>query len=89
MMVVNLQHGGCLSFWLGIADSYFFRCIDYRVIKPLFTSISAHRNEHLVASLRSFRNELKAKEPQSERKRKKGSRKDNKPSASVVRIPDL
>ncbi|XP_022736981.1 protein MHF1 homolog isoform X1 [Durio zibethinus] len=50
--------------------------------------VSAHRNEHLAASLRSFRNELKAKEPQSERKRKKGSRKDDKATASVLLKPD-
>ncbi|XVF49516.1 hypothetical protein PTKIN_Ptkin04bG0018800 [Pterospermum kingtungense] len=51
--------------------------------------VSAHRNEHLAASLRSFRDELKAKEPQSERKRKRLSRKDDKATASVVQIPEL
>ncbi|EXC05162.1 Centromere protein S [Morus notabilis] len=52
--------------------------------------LAAHRNEHLAASLRSFGNELKAKEPQSERKRKKASKKEDKPraSTSVVDIPD-
>ena len=52
--------------------------------------ISAHRNEHLAVSLRSFSNELKAKEPQSERKRKKASKKEDKlrVSTSVVDIPD-
>lgn len=52
--------------------------------------ISAHRNEHLAASLRSFGNGLKAKEPQSERKRKKASKKEDKlkASTSVVHIPD-
>lgn len=52
---------------------------------------SAHRNDNLAASLRSLCNELKAKEPQSERKRKKGSaKKDDKASSSnAVRITDL
>ncbi|KAM7471576.1 hypothetical protein LguiA_009759 [Lonicera macranthoides] len=50
--------------------------------------LCAHRNEHLGASLRSLSNDLKAKEPQSERKRKKGPRKDDKAAASVVHIPD-
>ncbi|GKV17424.1 hypothetical protein SLE2022_369920 [Rubroshorea leprosula] len=51
--------------------------------------LSAHRNEHLAATLRSFCEELKAKEPQSERKRKKGSKKDDKATTSVVDISDL
>ncbi|XP_062087081.1 protein MHF1 homolog [Humulus lupulus] len=52
--------------------------------------LAAHRNEHLAASLRSFGDELKAKEPQSERKRKKGPRKEEKlkASTSVVHIED-
>ncbi|XP_007038140.2 PREDICTED: MHF histone-fold complex subunit 1 [Theobroma cacao] len=50
--------------------------------------VSAHRNEHLAAVLMSFRNKLKAKEPQSERKRKKGSRKEDKATDSVVHVPD-
>ncbi|XP_059444190.1 protein MHF1 homolog isoform X2 [Corylus avellana] len=50
--------------------------------------LSAHRNEHLATSLRSFGNDLKAKEPQSERKRKKTSRKEDKAIANVVHIPD-
>ncbi|KAJ4973834.1 hypothetical protein NE237_007008 [Protea cynaroides] len=44
----------------------------------------AHRNEHLAASLRSFCNELKGKEPQTERKRKKDSRKDDKATSNVL-----
>ncbi|KAG5537299.1 hypothetical protein RHGRI_024670 [Rhododendron griersonianum] len=40
--------------------------------------LSAHRNEHLGALLRFFCNDLKAKEPQSERKWKKGPRKEDK-----------
>ncbi|KAJ9140095.1 hypothetical protein P3X46_030780 [Hevea brasiliensis] len=51
--------------------------------------LSAHRNEHLAASLRSFSNDLKAKEPQSEKKRKKVSKKEDKASTSAVHIPDL
>ncbi|GMN60476.1 hypothetical protein TIFTF001_029581 [Ficus carica] len=52
--------------------------------------LAAHRNEHLAVSLRSCSNELKAKEPQSERKRKKASKKEDKlrVSTSVVDIPD-
>ncbi|XP_073007727.1 protein MHF1 homolog [Typha latifolia] len=33
--------------------------------------LSAHRNEHLTSLLRSFSQELKGKEPQTERKRKR------------------
>ncbi|CAN7006460.1 unnamed protein product [Brassica rapa subsp. trilocularis] len=54
--------------------------------------LSAHRNDNLAASLRSLCNELKAKEPQSERKRKKVStKKDDKASSSnaPVRTTDL
>ncbi|GLU04607.1 hypothetical protein SLE2022_217450 [Rubroshorea leprosula] len=51
--------------------------------------LSAHRNEHLAATLRSFSEELKAKEPQSERKRKKESKKDDKATSIVVDISDL
>ncbi|KAL8139204.1 hypothetical protein V2J09_005205 [Rumex salicifolius] len=35
--------------------------------------LSAHRNEHLSATLRSISNDLKAREPQSDKKRKKAS----------------
>ncbi|KAK8530798.1 hypothetical protein V6N13_030738 [Hibiscus sabdariffa] len=51
--------------------------------------VSVHRNEHLAASLRSFHDELKAKEPQCERKRKKVARKDDKAIDGIVSIPDL
>ncbi|KAH7578510.1 hypothetical protein ACOSP7_000187 [Xanthoceras sorbifolium] len=51
--------------------------------------LSAHRNEHLASSLRSFNDDLKAKEPQSERKRKKTSKKEDKATTSVVHIPDV
>lgn len=40
--------------------------------------VSAHRNEHVAALLRFFCNDLKAKEPQSERRWKKGPRKEDK-----------
>ncbi|KAM0982105.1 hypothetical protein ACFX13_015392 [Malus domestica] len=50
--------------------------------------LSAHRNEHLAALLRSFCNDLKAKEPQSERNRKKSSKREDQATTSVVHIPD-
>ncbi|KAL2234511.1 centromere protein S isoform X1 [Sesamum indicum] len=50
--------------------------------------LSAHRNDHLAASLRSFSNDLKAKEPQSERKRKKNPKKENKAAEDVLPIAD-
>lgn len=51
--------------------------------------LCAHRNGHLSDSLRSFRDELKAKEPQSEKKRKKILKKDEKVAPSdVVHIVD-
>ncbi|XP_054822628.1 protein MHF1 homolog isoform X2 [Prosopis cineraria] len=37
--------------------------------------LSAHRNEHLSTLLRTFSIDLKTKEPQSERKRKKAAKK--------------
>ncbi|KAK9187880.1 hypothetical protein WN944_019279 [Citrus x changshan-huyou] len=51
--------------------------------------LSAHRNEHLAATLRSFRNDLKAKEPRSERKRKKSSTREDITTTNVVQVPDL
>ncbi|KAL8117510.1 protein MHF1 homolog [Apium graveolens] len=50
--------------------------------------LCAHRNEHLADLLRSFGNDLKDKEPQSEKKRKKKSRKDDNATSSVLHIPD-
>ncbi|XP_010555582.1 PREDICTED: centromere protein S isoform X1 [Tarenaya hassleriana] len=51
--------------------------------------LSAHRNENLAASLRSLSNDMRAKEPQSERKRKKGSaKKEEKATSDVVHIND-
>ncbi|XP_008791024.2 protein MHF1 homolog isoform X2 [Phoenix dactylifera] len=40
--------------------------------------LSAHRNKHLTGLLRSFSQELKGKGPQTERKRKKSSKKEDK-----------
>lgn len=48
--------------------------------------ISAHRNDDLSASLRSFCNDLKAKEPQSDRKRKKNTKKEDKAAVDVLHI---
>ncbi|XP_068309044.1 protein MHF1 homolog [Pyrus communis] len=50
--------------------------------------LSVHRNEHLATLLRSFCNDLKAKEPQSQRKRKKSSKREDQATTSVVHIPD-
>ncbi|KAL6175120.1 hypothetical protein ACLB2K_051763 [Fragaria x ananassa] len=50
--------------------------------------LCAHRNEHLAALLRSYRDDLKAKEPQSDRKRKKASKKDDRAPEDIVHIPD-
>ncbi|XP_057519012.1 protein MHF1 homolog [Amaranthus tricolor] len=46
--------------------------------------LAAHRNENLSLQLRTFCNDLKAKEPLSERKRKKASRKDDKATTSAI-----
>ncbi|CAH1439798.1 protein MHF1 homolog isoform X2 [Lactuca sativa] len=48
--------------------------------------ISAHRNTHLADLLRSFSYNLKAKEPQSEKKRKKSSSKESKGLPSVLNL---
>lgn len=50
--------------------------------------LAAHRNENLSQSLRTFCNNLKAKEPQSERKRKKAPRKEDKATSSALEIVD-
>uniref|UniRef100_A0A2P2J6B7 Centromere protein S-like n=2 Tax=Rhizophora mucronata TaxID=61149 RepID=A0A2P2J6B7_RHIMU len=50
--------------------------------------LSAHRNEHLAALLRSFCNDLKAKEPQPERKRQKKLKKEDNAATSAVHILD-
>ncbi|XP_060172713.1 protein MHF1 homolog isoform X1 [Lycium barbarum] len=50
--------------------------------------VSAHRNDHLAASLRSFSNDLKAKEPNLERKRKKNSRREDRVARELLRTPD-
>ncbi|OVA17370.1 hypothetical protein BVC80_1837g180 [Macleaya cordata] len=51
--------------------------------------LSAHRNEHMASSLRSFSHELKGKEPQSERKRKKASKKEDKATSGVINSTHL
>ncbi|KAI3843647.1 hypothetical protein MKX03_021047 [Papaver bracteatum] len=48
--------------------------------------LSAHRNEHLASSLRLFSSELKGKEPQPEKKRKKTSKKEDKTPSGVLHI---
>ncbi|XP_031092922.1 protein MHF1 homolog [Ipomoea triloba] len=50
--------------------------------------LSTHRNEHLAASLRSFRDTLKAKEPQSDRKRKKRPTKEDRAAADELLVLD-
>ncbi|VFQ96751.1 unnamed protein product [Cuscuta campestris] len=50
--------------------------------------LSTHRNEHLAATLRSFRDDLKAKEPQTERKRKKRTRKQDRAAADDLSVLD-
>uniref|UniRef100_A0A3Q7HFL9 Centromere protein S n=1 Tax=Solanum lycopersicum TaxID=4081 RepID=A0A3Q7HFL9_SOLLC len=47
--------------------------------------LSAHRNDHLAASLRSFCNDLKTKERNSERKRKKNPKREDIGASSSVR----
>lgn len=63
----------------------------FMFVLTLVYIFAAHRNDNLAASLRSLCNELKAKEPQSERKRKKVStKKDDKASSSNAgRTTDL
>lgn len=58
-------------------------------ISDLAFNYAAHRNENLGMSLRTFSDDLKAKEPQSERKRKKASRKEDKATTSALQIDDL
>ncbi|KAJ0539887.1 putative transcription factor Hap3/NF-YB family [Helianthus annuus] len=48
--------------------------------------LSAHRNKHLADTLRAFSHDLKAKEPHSEKKRKKSSNKEDKGFPSVHHI---
>ncbi|CAA0806842.1 Histone superfamily protein [Striga hermonthica] len=50
--------------------------------------LSAHRNNHLSGLLRSFSNNIKANEPQSERKRKKTAKREDKAVADVLHIAD-
>ncbi|GAB2222112.1 hypothetical protein Drorol1_Dr00013313 [Drosera rotundifolia] len=48
--------------------------------------VAAHRNETLALSLRSFRNHLKAKDPQSEKRRRQASRKEDKDNPSAAHV---
>ncbi|KAH9621642.1 hypothetical protein KSS87_004079 [Heliosperma pusillum] len=50
--------------------------------------LAAHRNENLSQSLRTFCNDLKAKEPQTEKRRKK-ARKEDKATTSTFQTIDL
>ncbi|KAI4343548.1 hypothetical protein L6164_010883 [Bauhinia variegata] len=43
-----------------------------------------HRNEHLCTLLRAFSNNLKAKDPQSERKRKNAARQEEKANSQCT-----
>ncbi|KAK6924602.1 CENP-S/Mhf1 [Dillenia turbinata] len=52
-------------------------------------NLAAHRNEHLAVSLRTFYNDLKSKEPQSEKKCKNAKRKKDKATTSILPIADL
>ncbi|XP_010929683.1 protein MHF1 homolog isoform X4 [Elaeis guineensis] len=59
--------------------------LDMEVLEPVVACVAdlafkytAHRNKHLTGLLRSFSQELKGKEPQTERKRKKSSKKEDK-----------
>ncbi|XP_074317144.1 protein MHF1 homolog [Silene latifolia] len=51
--------------------------------------LAAHRNENLSLSLRTFCNDLKAKEPQTEKKRKKAPRKEDRATTSAFQTIDL
>ncbi|KAK9668979.1 hypothetical protein RND81_13G100600 [Saponaria officinalis] len=51
--------------------------------------LAAHRNESLGLSLRTFCNDLKAKEPQTEKKRKKSLRKEDRATTSAFLTADL
>ncbi|KAK4354399.1 hypothetical protein RND71_026593 [Anisodus tanguticus] len=48
----------------------------------------SHRNDHLASSLRSFSNDLKTKEPNLERKRKKSSRREDRVARDLLHTPD-
>ncbi|KAG5572473.1 hypothetical protein H5410_062239 [Solanum commersonii] len=48
----------------------------------------AHQNDHLAASLRFFCNDLKTKEHNLERKRKKNPRREGRVDPYLLRTPD-
>ncbi|GER45575.1 centromere protein S [Striga asiatica] len=60
--------------------------LKYKTI--LKGSSATHRNNHLSGLLRSFSNNIKAKEPQSERKRKKTAKREDKAVTDVLHIAD-
>ncbi|MED6169357.1 MHF histone-fold complex component [Stylosanthes scabra] len=51
--------------------------------------LSAHRNEHMSSYLRTFSNDLKAKDPPSDRKRKKETKKNDKNTHLVQEVDAL
>ncbi|KAK9668981.1 hypothetical protein RND81_13G100600 [Saponaria officinalis] len=70
--------------------------IGMQISEPIVACISnlafnyaAHRNESLGLSLRTFCNDLKAKEPQTEKKRKKSLRKEDRATTSAFLTADL
>ncbi|XP_016551340.1 protein MHF1 homolog isoform X3 [Capsicum annuum] len=79
---------------ISIAEAEAKQC-GMEVSQPIITCISdlafkfaAHRNDHLTTLLRSFCNDLKAREPNLERKRKKNSRKEGRVAQGLLRTPD-
>ncbi|XP_020540801.1 protein MHF1 homolog isoform X1 [Jatropha curcas] len=83
---VNMEDVILSSLWSCTGRNSFLIKVDLSV---LIHVKRAHRNEHLAASMRSFSNDLKAKEPQSEKKRKKMLKKEDKATTSTVHIPDI
>ncbi|XP_018720666.2 protein MHF1 homolog isoform X1 [Eucalyptus grandis] len=73
-----------LSSTLAAPPSRFFQ-----LLVLIYCRVAAHRNEHLAVSLRSFCDELKLKEPQSLKKRKRLPAKEAKATTSAVHISDL
>ncbi|KAL2935606.1 hypothetical protein RDABS01_018724 [Bienertia sinuspersici] len=73
---------GGLSFWVTEHLAKDLELFAHHAVRKLVNTedvkLAAHRNENLSLSLRAFCNDLKAKEPQSARKRKKASRKEDK-----------
>ncbi|OWM76990.1 protein MHF1 homolog [Punica granatum] len=75
---------------LAIDVEQFVRHAGRKCVNMEDVILSAHRNEQLARSLRSFSNGIKVKEPQSEKKRKKtSSRKEEKAAPSTIHVLDL